>query len=139
MIEGKDEGGGGTCLYIRNDLEYKTSTEVCSNNHIEIQSTTLTGEREGQQLRPIEVVLIYRPPKGNDRRALELIHEFIGKIVDIEKKDLIIMGDLNWNLLNKKGTGSKMINEILEEYSLQSHIVQATRIKVSQESLLDVM
>lgn len=95
----------GTCLYIRNDLDYKINPEVCSNDIIEIQSVTLTGERERQKLRPIEVVLIYRPPRGNDKEAIEFIHNFIGKIGDLDKKGLIILGDLNWNMLNQTGVG----------------------------------
>lgn len=140
MIERKEEGGGGgTCLYIQSDLDYRVNSEVRSNTIVEIQSITLTGQRESQQLKPIEVVLIYRPPKSNDRKALEEIFDFMGKIKDMDKKELIIMGDLNWDLLDKKGVGYKMVNELIEEFDLNSHITHATRITASQESLLDIM
>lgn len=97
--------GGGTCFFIRSDIGYKISTVPCSNTNVEIQSITLTGEREHQQMKSIEAILIYRPPKGNEKVALRMIHDFMNSIPDLEKNKIIIMGDLNWNLLDKKSFG----------------------------------
>lgn len=112
---------------------------MCSNTHVEIQGITLTGERDSQQLKPIEVVLIYRPPKGNENIALQTIHDFMNNINELDKKELIVMGDLNWNLLDKKSIGYKAIHEIMNEHVLRSHISQATRITANHESLIDLM
>lgn len=119
---------------------YEVTTESWSLKEVEIQSVTLTGERVvGQNMKQIEVILIYRPPRGNDREALRLIFEFISKIHDVEKKDLLIMGDLNWDYLNTQGLGIKMIDELTYEMGLVSHISLPTRVSSCRDSLLDLM
>lgn len=104
---------------------------VQHRTHVEIQSITLTGEREHQQVKSIEAVLICRPPKGNEWVELRMIQEFMSNIPDLEKKEIIILGDLNWNLLDKKSFGYKATHKILDEDMLESHITEATRTKES--------
>lgn len=50
--------------------------------------------------KPIIVVLIYRPPNSNDRMALVEIKEFIDHFDNLDKKELLIMGDLKGDLRN---------------------------------------
>lgn len=87
-----------------------------SDINVEIQNVRLTEEREKQILKPIEVVLIYRPPGGNSRLAREQIKSFIGSISELERKELIIMGDLNWDLLDRNGIGFRMVSDIKDEF-----------------------
>lgn len=131
--------GGGTCVYIRQGIGFAQGLRSHSDVNIEIQNVTLTGERTNQNLKPIELVLLYRPPKGNDRLACDQIKLFLNGISDLDQKELILMGDLNWDMLEKWGVGLKMITEIQDEFSLYSYITTATRITSNRESLLDII
>lgn len=106
---------------------------------MEIQSITLTGEREGQNLKPIIVVLIYRPPRGQDRKCLDHIMTYLSQLKDIDKNELLIMGDLNWNLEGEEAQGIRYINVIMELYELNQHIKVPTRISANHTSLIDLM
>lgn len=133
--------GGGTCFYIKHGLSYTCSNDPLSTKDVEIQSISLTGIRENQQqLKEIEVVLIYRPPKGYELRGRELIIDFVKKIRNIDKKrELVLMGDLNWNLGDKSKPGFTHIHEIAGEFSLTQYFVSPTRITANCESTLDLI
>lgn len=132
--------GGGTCVYIRNDLYSTAGTRSISQKLVEIQNITLTGERgSGHKVKPIEVVLIYCPPRGRDVEAFELIVEFISNITQLENKDLLIMGDLNWDYLDKSNLGSKMIDDLMSEFDLTLHVNISTRVSKEKSSLLDLL
>lgn len=88
---------GGTSLYICHGVNF-VNNESISNNHIELQSITLTGARGNQTLKSIIFVLIYRPPKGNDSTCLDFIMSYLSRIPGIENMDLLIIGDLNWDI-----------------------------------------
>lgn len=91
--------GGGTCFYVKNGLEYVCNMVSVPTRDVEIQNITLTGIRDNQQhLKEIELVLVYRPPKGNDFNGKLAIAEFVNAIKNLDKKELVIMGDFNWNL-----------------------------------------
>lgn len=131
--------GGGTCLYVRDNLTFEVTMKAMSLKEVEIQSVTLTGERlTGQSMKQIEVIIICRPPKGKDNEALRIILEFIGTVGNAEKKDLLIMGDLNWDYLEKRGIGKRMIDEI-RIGSCLTYINIPTRSCMNRESLLDLM
>lgn len=89
-------------------------------------------------MKQIEIINIYRPPKGNDKEAMKSILEFIKAIKDLDKKDVLIMGDLNWDYFNTRG-GKKMIDEIISELGLFLHTTMATRISGCKSSLLDLI
>lgn len=66
--------GGGTCLFIKHGLSYVCNIDSVSTRDVEIQNITLTGDRDNlQQLKEIEIVLVYRLPKGNDNHGKEMI------------------------------------------------------------------
>lgn len=119
--------GGGTRLYVRHGISYAKNAEF-SNKLVEMQSITLTGEREKQQLKPITVVLIYRPPRRQDRKCLDYILTYLSEITDSDKNELLIMGDLNWNLEEEGSLGLHLVNDIAETYGLAQHIEVSTRI-----------
>lgn len=67
--------GGGTCLYINESLEFETSNDTINDKDVEIQSVTLLGRKTVQDHRPIIIILIYRPPSGNDTIACNIIKD----------------------------------------------------------------
>lgn len=130
--------GGGTCIYVRHGINFIENEKV-SNEFVEIQSITLTGERVSQKLKPIIVVLIYRPPRGQDSRCLDYILSYLSRVVANDDNDLLIMGDLNWNMEDESSNGFRAVRNILELYSLEQHIKVSTRITSKNSSLIDLM
>lgn len=118
--DGAGKRGGGTCLYIRNSLKVACEKESLNNKDIEIQECTILGNGEYQK--QIAVILVYRPPHGSSNVAFEILKQFITDLPDLEKKELIIMGDFNWNYNNQKCTGYSWINRITDEFEIIQHI-----------------
>lgn len=131
--------GGGTCLYIRNELEYETPYDRVNNCNIEIQSAVILGRNDEQQHKQIVVILAYRPPNGNNSRACESLKKYINEIRDYDKKEIIIMGDLNWDVLDTDSAGAKIVSEIADEFGLTQQITQPTRITHRCSTLLDII
>lgn len=80
-----------------------------SNEDIEIQKVTIIGN--GLYQKQIAVVLVHRPP--NIQIAHDLIIKYINEILNIDNKELLVMGNFNWNFLDKTSRGYKLINNNL--------------------------
>lgn len=136
----EDRRGGGTCIFIKKDLDYDIILPNMSNQLVEIQCISLQGKKDTTQtFKSIIIVLIYRPPNSNSRLACNCIKEYITQIQDLEKKELIIVGDLNWDCLDPKSIGASIINEISIEFGLVQHITSPTRWSKGKASLLDII
>lgn len=131
--------GGGTCIYVNCSLEFELINNPVSNKDIEIQSILLRGRKDSHEQKSIVVILVYRPPNGNGAIAYSTIKEYIGAIEEFEKKEIVIMGDLNWDILEEKGAGAKYINEINEEFGLKQMIGKPTRITNRSNTLIDII
>lgn len=131
--------GGGTCLYINEALEFEIPNDVISNKNIEIQSVTLLGRKNDQEHRPIVIILAYRPPNGNDTIACNTIKDYIKGISEYEKKEIVIMGDLNWDVYHDKSTGVKYVSKIADEFNLNQEITEPTRVTDTCSSVIDVV
>lgn len=131
--------GGGTCIYINQRLQYIECMPNLSQAEVEIQSVILSGNGNmAQSFRPIVIILIYRPPQGNHNKALDMIKHYVHSIPDISKKEVVILGDLNWNYLDTN-LGWKYINELELEFSIKQIITVPTRYCPNKASLIDVI
>lgn len=131
--------GGGTCLYVKDDLEYEIPDDIVNNRDIEMQSVTIMGRNDFQRHKHIVVILIYRPPNGNSNRACELLREYIKGIAEYEKKEIVIMGDLNWDMNDIEGIGKKLVADIADEFDLTQQIKQPTRVTQRCSTLIDII
>lgn len=131
--------GGGTCMYVNNNLEYEIVHNAISNKDIEIQSLYLRGRKSSHHQKRIVVLLTYRPPNGNGINACNTIKEYIGTIEEIEKKEIVLMGDLNWDISDKESVGAKFVNDICDEFGLKQMINESTRITSYSNTLIDVI
>lgn len=131
--------GGGTCMYIRDNFEFEIPKDGVSDREVEIQSAIITGRDDNRNYKPILIVLIYRPPNGNNIIALDIIKEYINGISDYEKKEIVIMGDLNWDVQNEKSTGTKFVNEIVDDFGLKQLIMHPTRVTSRCSTLIDLI
>lgn len=72
-------------------------------------------------MKPIVAVLIYRSPRGTDEMGARLIKEYMEEIRRLDD-ELIVMGVLHWNLLDKDNKGKVILDDILETHSLVQNI-----------------
>lgn len=128
--------GGGTCFYVNKRLNYHVhnSTTRCTN--VEIQSIILDGTGDTIRHKPIVVILIYRPPSSNNALALEEIKNFIDEFDNLHKKELVVMGDLNWDYYGNLGDN---IKELEDEYGIEQLIKEPTRVTDKGHSVIDVV
>lgn len=131
--------GGGTCLYVNDKLDFEVIDCFASNMDIEIQAVQINGDKSEHNHKPIVVILAYRPPSGNNRYACDAIKDYLQSIDNLDKKEVILMGDLNWDYLNTVDIGHKMIEEVCDEFALEQKIKEATRIARDSSTLIDVI
>ena len=63
----------------------------------------------------------------------------VGNIVNIDKHELVVMGDFNLDCTNKESESHKMINDICEGFSLKRLIQTPTRITYDHSAILDLI
>lgn len=126
-------------MYINEALEFDLPNNVIKNKDVEIQSVDLLGRKDNQVHRPIAIVLVYRPPNGNDIIACNTVKEYIKGMPNYEKKEIVVMGDLNWGVSNENSPGAKYISEIADEFGLTQEITEPTRITDTCSSIIDIL
>lgn len=78
--------------------------------------------------------MVYRPPpRSNSGETCNRIKEFINNIPDLEKKDLILLDDFNWDASDESGQGISFIDDIASEFGLVQLIKGPTRVGKSRE------
>lgn len=67
------------------------------------------------------------------------LSSYIHGIRDIDKKDIILLGDFNWNAGSNGGNGSEFIEEIAFEFGLKQIIECPTRTGSNCQSIIDLI
>ena len=99
--------GGGLGIYINNNLNYSDS----SHKHLNMNSKDIESQWVAISQKPNKTILfcnIYRPPQGNVDRFIEIIDDILSDL-DLAKLELILMGDLNIDVLDKKNASTKKL------------------------------
>ena len=118
--------GGGVAITInRNELVPDSLEALC----VEVRKP---------KSKPILIVSCYRSP-NSDQEVLKLIENLIRNLDD-EGKELVILGDFNYDLVNQSAThNSDKFLEILNLYQLHQLINEPTRITETSKTLIDVI
>ena len=129
----RNRNGGGVCLYIRSSINFKTRSSLMSDIYEAIVVEILKPNSQ-----PFCIVAVYRPPGTEDE--FFCYFEDVIKSLDFEKKEIIVIGDMNCNYL-AESRNSELINltEISEVYQLTQIINKPTRITVTSKSLIDLI
>ena len=89
------EGGGGACIYVRDDLEVKIfNTDVHREDDLDIEDIWITVQC--RKLPSFIVGCIYRHPKAPAHSFNYLLESF--RSVCLKKKAVYIFGDFNDNM-----------------------------------------
>lgn len=125
--------GGGVCIYIKASINYLPHKQHwISNADIEMMCLILLPANA----RKMVIINIYRPPKGNLLSAIDHIKNLVGEIDNSGKLDIVILGDLNVDLL-QKNPNSKAIADMLDDMGLKQIIKLPTRCSPNKETLID--
>ena len=116
-MPGKSKGSG-VALYIKEDLSYTRIDKLCKcSENLECLFISVTNLDKPQM-----VGVLYRPP-GGDRS--EAIKEFDSLMLEIPDKNVVLLGDFNFNLFDASSSNSfensLFCNNMIPVISLATH------------------
>ena len=125
--------GGGVALYCRDNLTVINRTDLVP---VELEAVCL--EVIKPKFKPILVVSVYTPPNT----SIELFEkiEILFKNVENDRKEVIIVGDLNCDLIDLISVSNytKRLNDLLNVFQMTQLIKEPTRITNTSATLIDV-
>jgi hypothetical protein len=123
--------GGGVCLYVRNNLNFKVISDF-SDERLEL----ITIEISMPSSKPYLVSTWYRPP--NSTTELFLAFEHILEKIDQTNLEYYLLGDMNCDMLATNSNLFKHLSDILDIYGLEQLIKEPTRITHNSQTLIDL-
>ena len=124
--------GGGVCIYIRCNLNYKICKDL-SSDELEYLTVEITKPRT----RSLLISTWYRPP---DSPVCHFDHfEKIVEKVDATNHDYFLLGDINVDLMpGVTSVNGNKLNDIFEIFGLKQLIVDPTRTTPYSSTLIDL-
>ena len=98
--------GGGLGIYIHDTIDYDPDTIShynVSNRDIEAQWVVI----KRNHCKKIILCNVYRPPEGNVDIALETLTNSLSNMPDLDKSDLVLLGDFNVAVSKQNDPGTK--------------------------------
>ena len=131
VSKNRNRSGGAVGFYIRNSINFPIRPDLGLDD---IEALTI--EIHKYKTKPFLVTTWYRPP--NSPIDLSANFKNILRLIDIEEKESIIMGDLNCDLLHKDlDHMTKELNFITNLYQYNLLIHEPTRETMNTSSLID--
>ena len=136
----RNRHGGGVVCYIRENINYNLHTNFSQEFENIVLDLLLPNTK------PILIGIFYNPP--NKTGFLENLNTAINDFKSFNEQEVFLLGDLNINLINKKGeyalNGKGKKELILKQYQelctaqgLHQLITEPTRISENSSTLLD--
>ncbi len=109
----RNRSGGGVGFFIRNTINYRTRFDL---NNQDIEMVTI--EINKYKTKPFLISTWYRPP--NSPIDLPTKFERILRLIDLEEKESIILGDVHCDVLenNRRDHNTNELNFITSLYEL---------------------
>ena len=129
--------GGGLCIFHKEALQVDQDRFVHlneSSNIIEMQWVVVTRPHTKKVL----IVNVYRPPGGNLKEAFQKINDTMTVIPDLDKFEVLIMGDFNADANDDKLPPARIIKQFEAETTLQQVIVKTTRYSRKKNTTIDL-
>ena len=125
----KRSNSGGLLVYISNDIPYSFGNISICNDDIECISIELNISDE-----KVLLLCMYKNPRMDPVNFKKYFEETCEKICS-SYENMIVIGDLNFNMLNE----NNMLSSIIPPFNLTNVIKEVTCFKSSQPTLIDVM
>ena len=93
----------------------------------------------GHNAKKIILLNCYRPPSGKPENAVDAIKNSLYQISNLERCEIVILGDLNLDYSDVNSDSYKLLNSIEDEFNLKQIIQNSTRIHRNGSSLIDVI
>ena len=117
-------GGGGVCIYLRNNVNYHIRDDLSASNQLECLVIEITRPHS----RRVLVSTWYRPPSSS--QDIFSPFEIVVDKIDSENNDFYLLGDLNCDMLQNRSNyhiSSNLTNRF-DIYGLSQMISEPTRI-----------
>ena len=121
--------GGGAAMFISNLLTYKIRSDLSLKSD---GTDSICIEINMAQRKNILICTIYRPPHTNVELFLDEFDRMLHK-VNLENKDVYLMGDFNIDLLQEDNT----FHNMLRSNSFNAMIDKPTRLANNSSTLID--
>ena len=128
--------GGGVCLFVNSKLHFCESTFAkynSSNRNIECQWVSIMQPHSKQ----LVIGNIYRPPQGNIEAFIKYLEDILTEI-NLDRIELLLMGDFNIDFLDKNDTSYKKLLDLIKPLGLRQTIREPTRLANNRNSCLDL-
>ena len=124
--EAPSKRGGGVMAYIKkgikfSDTKYDKLNVSCKD--VEMMWVAL----EILNLRPIVVVIIYRPPQGNHKKCNSIINEAFERANLKDNTDVFMLGDFNVDFKDKLSVKTRELDFTMRSLSLNQLVKENTR------------
>ena len=124
--------GGGICIYIRCNINYKLRYDLCS----EILENLIV-EIKKPRSKSFLISTWYRPP-NSPMSHFDEFERMIGSL-DAENLDYFLLGDLNVDLIpTTESPGRHRLREILNIYDVEQLTDEPTRVTATSSTLIDL-
>ena len=134
--------GGGLACYIKKDIKFSESKLAhlnVSSQELEMLWINLSLDN----VRPIVIVTIYRPPQGNYTKCCDIISEAFERANLKDNTDIFLLGDFNIDFRDRNTPSYKELDFITKSLSLREVIKSPTRVSfregVKTEKAIDLI
>lgn len=126
--------GGGTGLYIKQDIEYTRRNDL-----VDVNTEAIWIEIKQNNSKSFILGVVYRPPDNSKYLSKNFENSLLNTIIKVnaENKELIIIGDLNINYLNKDL--HRQLKDNIALQGMKQIIKEPTRSTKDSQSLIDVI
>ena len=128
--------GGGLCMYITNKLNFSNEKFAYLNS----STKDLESQWVSISQKPNKTILLgnlYRPPQGDAKKCIEIIENKLSDI-NLQKTEVILMGDLNIDLMDSRNNIGKDLVNTMKQLGLRQLIKNPTRYSQNKNSCLDL-
>lgn len=124
-----DRAGGGVAVYVRDSI-------VCKRRgDLEINDLEAVWVEVRVKSKVLLIGGFYRPP-NSDNNYFNLILESLDRAYNTNIIDIIILGDLNYNMISG---GNNKISDLSQLFNLKQLITEATHFTEDSSSLIDII
>ena len=119
--------GGGVACYIKSNIKYSDTTYEGLNKSCK-DLEMLWISIDIANMRPVVLVVVYRPPQGDHKKCIEIIDEAFVRANLKDNTDIFMMGDFNINMADKTSNKSKDLEFTTRALGLNQLVKSHTRI-----------